>query len=93
MNKAIKIKGKRINNFILSIGKTTYLYDVLIETRDIKELEKIKKYLEANGEIIEEGIYGNPLLVLDTCESENDARYLFTQYIEKIRNYENERLS
>lgn len=83
MKKALKIKSQKINDMVLSLCKTTYFYDIIIEG-DINTLKKIKEKFKSESTIIEDGIYGNSILVLDTCDTEEDANILFKEYESRI---------
>lgn len=83
MMKALKIKSEQLNNLILSICKTTYFYDVIAEAKP-EVLEKIKQVLVIESDILYKGIFGESILVIDTCEDEKDAEELFETYKTKI---------
>lgn len=83
MNEALKIKSEQIEDVILSICKTSYFYDIIIEG-SLEKLNSIKSQLDIDSDIIEDGVYGNPILVLDTCDSEEDANHIFNEIKDRI---------
>ena len=85
MNKAKKIKTEEIGDISLSICKTTYFYDVVVES-SVEELKKIKERLDIDSGVIEEGVYGNSILILETCDTEEDAEQIFEDIKERIWN-------
>ena len=76
-----KLKTVAFNDFTISITKTTLFYDMIAEGT-VDKLKRIKKKLGLNSDIIKDGIYGNPLIVIDTYDEEGDV-YEYFKEIEK----------
>ena len=84
VKKAKKLKVELVRNRInVSITRTTYFFDVIAEG-EISDLKLLKKKLKLDTMVIEKGIFGKPMIVLDTCDDFSSAKHLMRDYIWKI---------
>ena len=87
--KVMKKKTKKIRTELVqekievSICKGDYYFDVVAEG-DESILWKLKKELEWETQVLKEGIFGRPLIVIDTCDDFSSAKTIFRDAIWKI---------
>ena len=76
--RAIKVKSEQIGEITLSICKSYILWDVVAEGK-VKDLKKLKRKLGLDSKIFKEGVFGEPIIVVDTADSKKDIEYLFKE--------------
>lgn len=81
--KLVKSFSKTVDGVVFSICRAQVFYDVVAECSDIDSLEKVKKLCNSDSDVIRDGVFGSPIVVLDTCDSYDDAFHIFTVIIEK----------
>ena len=96
MIKPKKIKTKVIkidyqHTLYLSICKTIYFYDIVLECENyyylkniVKKIKKISSSL-SSFKVIKKGVFGKPIVVLDTFTSKRAAKR-FYNYLKNIIN-------
>lgn len=82
--KAKKIRTELVQEKIeVSICKAIYLFDIVAEG-DEADLWRLKKGLELETQVLKEGVFGGPLIVIDTCDDFSSAKTIFRDAIWKI---------
>jgi len=75
------------SNLLISICKTYKFYDIIVECRSSKTLRKLNKILKINSSVIRDGIFGKPILVVNTSDSEKDSKYVLEELIKEIESW------
>jgi len=72
-----KISVATPEDAIISLCKTEYMYDIIAESDKKKILKILKSNYGSDSKIVKDGIFGMPLLVLDTFTDFKDAKEIF----------------
>ena len=82
--KTKKIRTELVQEKIeVSICKTPIFFDIVAEG-DEADLWKLKKGLEWETQVLKEGIFGGPLIVIDTCDDFSSAKEIFRNALREI---------
>lgn len=70
--------SKQVKDIRVLIYKTTYLYDLIIQSKNVHLLKKIAMENDIElHRIMEDNILGNPILIYDTFTTFIDAKNMY----------------
>ena len=69
--------------FEITICKTDFFFDVIAEGKS-DDLNRLRQVLKLETDVLEKGVFGKPVIVLDTADDFVSAKHLMKEEIRRI---------